>query len=155
MEVQQTAFSDQKYDAVSVVDIGLTVTPSSEKASGKSEKTSGKSGKTARDIWWSNVNFTAGNAKILTGCWGHVSAPNALVVVVLHLYGGCNVQVQSGKVCAILGPSGAGKSSLLNVLAGRSSSNKTVKVDGLVSLFLNLKCVQLMLLMHPSLITER
>lgn len=52
-----------------------------------------------QDITWSNINFKAGDKKILKNCFGNVPA---------------------GKVCAIMGPSGAGKSSLLNVLAGRS-----------------------------------
>lgn len=58
-----------------------------------------KTPKKSQDISWSQVNFTANGAKILTDCWGHVPG---------------------GKTCAIMGPSGAGKSSLLNVLAGRS-----------------------------------
>jgi ABC-type thiamine transport system ATPase subunit len=41
-------------------------------------------------------------------------------------------QVETGKVCAIMGPSGAGKSSLLNVLAGRSSTSSGVGIEGLV-----------------------
>jgi len=40
--------------------------------------------------------------------------------------------VKVGQVCAILGPSGAGKSSLLNVLAGRSSSARGIEVSGSV-----------------------
>lgn len=69
--------------------------------------------KKARDISWANVNFTVGGkTKVLTNCWGEVKA---------------------GQVCAIMGPSGAGKSSLLNVLAGRSSSGGDVKIEGTVS----------------------
>lgn len=37
--------------------------------------------------------------------------------------------ITHSQVCAILGPSGAGKSSLLNVLAGRSSSRVTAGID--------------------------
>ena len=55
--------------------------------------------KPPQDIAWADVNFTVGDKKILTGCFGSVPA---------------------GSVCAVMGPSGAGKSSLLNVLAGRS-----------------------------------
>ncbi len=66
----------------------------------------------ASDFSWTNVNFSVGNKKILTECWG---------------------KVPSGKVCAIMGPSGAGKSSLLNVLAGRSASNASTAIEGLVS----------------------
>jgi len=63
----------------------------------------------AKDVTWSNINFVAGKSKVLTDCWG---------------------EVKVGQVCAILGPSGAGKSSLLNVLAGRSSSASGVEVSG-------------------------
>ncbi len=42
-------------------------------------------------------------------------------------------KVESGTVCAIMGPSGAGKSSLLNVLAGRSSSGGATSIEGMVS----------------------
>ena len=64
------------------------------------------------DIAWSNINFKIGNKTILDSCYGRVDA---------------------GQVCAIMGPSGAGKSSLLNVLSGRSSSNKNSKVNGAVT----------------------
>ena len=69
------------------------------------------------DIEWANVNFqvktqtTDGlpvTKKILTECWG---------------------KVKGGETCAILGPSGAGKSSLLNVLAGRSTSVDNMDVS--------------------------
>jgi ABC-type multidrug transport system ATPase subunit len=42
------------------------------------------------------------------------------------------LQVAAGTVCAIMGPSGAGKSSLLNVLAGRSSTSGTTNIEGMV-----------------------
>eukprot|EP01038_Epipyxis_sp_PR26KG_P005004 gene5004-6989_t len=64
------------------------------------------------DVKWSNVNYKVGDKSILTNCWG---------------------KVPSGKLCAIMGPSGAGKSSLLNVLAGRSSSTSTTFIDGLIT----------------------
>lgn len=41
-----------------------------------------------------------------------------------HVWG----QVPPRQITAILGPSGSGKSSLLNVLSGRTSSNKSLKV---------------------------
>ena len=67
----------------------------------------------ARDISWSSVNFVVGGkTNVLTDCWGRVKA---------------------GQVCAIMGPSGAGKSSLLNVLAGRSTSAPGIVVEGKVS----------------------
>jgi ABC-type transport system involved in cytochrome bd biosynthesis fused ATPase/permease subunit len=43
------------------------------------------------------------------------------------------LQASVGQVTAILGPSGAGKSSLLNVLAGRSTSGGKANISGLVS----------------------
>jgi ABC-type multidrug transport system ATPase subunit len=61
------------------------------------------------DFAWNNLNFSAKGTKILTDCWGSVPA---------------------GQVCAIMGPSGAGKSSLLNVLAGRSSSAAGISISG-------------------------
>lgn len=64
--------SMQKYDSVSSTDGDFTTVTGSEKTSGKSGK-SGKSAKVGRDIWWADVNFTAGKAQILTNCWGHVS----------------------------------------------------------------------------------
>jgi ABC-type multidrug transport system ATPase subunit len=71
--------------------------------------------KKARNISWANVNFVVGEkTKVLSNCWGEVKA---------------------GQVCAIMGPSGAGKSSLLNVLAGRSSSAPGITVEGTVSEF--------------------
>eukprot|EP01040_Poterioochromonas_malhamensis_P012169 gene12169-13307_t len=57
--------------------------------------------KTPKDLSWTNVNFRVKNKAILKDCWG---------------------EAKTGELCAIMGPSGAGKSSLLNVLAGRSSS---------------------------------
>eukprot|EP01040_Poterioochromonas_malhamensis_P010457 gene10457-11376_t len=57
--------------------------------------------KTPKDLTWTNVNFRVKNKVILNECWG---------------------ETKTGELCAIMGPSGAGKSSLLNVLAGRSSS---------------------------------
>ena len=39
-----------------------------------------------------------------------------------HILTECWGKVKGGETCAILGPSGAGKSSLLNILAGRSTS---------------------------------
>ena len=39
-------------------------------------------------------------------------------------------EVPAGKLCCILGPSGAGKTSLLNILAGRMSSDATKTVTG-------------------------
>jgi len=55
-----------------------------------------------------NVNFDVGDKSILKNVSG---------------------SVEGGSVCAIFGPSGAGKSSLLNVLAGRSSSRGKNKVS--------------------------
>jgi hypothetical protein len=34
--------------------------------------------KEARDLTWSNVNFVAGTAKVLTECWGEVSIVSSL-----------------------------------------------------------------------------
>jgi ABC-type multidrug transport system ATPase subunit len=66
----------------------------------------------SHDISWADVNFKVGDKSILTDCYGSVPA---------------------GSVCAIMGPSGAGKSSLLNVLAGRSSTRLGISVTGDVS----------------------
>jgi ABC-type lipoprotein export system ATPase subunit len=41
-------------------------------------------------------------------------------------------QANPGEICAVMGPSGSGKSSLLNVLAGRSTSIGDVHVEGMV-----------------------
>lgn len=68
-----------------------------------------------KDFKWNAVNFTVdqktGKKCILKDCWGHVP---------------------SGRLCAIMGPSGSGKSSLLNVLAGRSSSALGIDISGKV-----------------------
>lgn len=63
--------------------------------------------KVARDLVWSGVSFRVGEKQILQDCWGHVPA---------------------GKVCAIIGTSGSGKTTMLNILAGRSSSNSNIEV---------------------------
>ena len=66
-----------------------------------------------KDFTWNTVNFTVnqagGTKSILKDCWGNVP---------------------SGNLCAVMGPSGSGKSSLLNVLAGRSSSAPGITVAG-------------------------
>jgi ABC-type transport system involved in cytochrome bd biosynthesis fused ATPase/permease subunit len=67
----------------------------------------------AKDMTWTNVNYNVGSKKILSECWG---------------------KVEAGTVCAIMGPSGAGKSSLLNVLAGRSSTSGETNIEGMVSI---------------------
>lgn len=123
--MREVATVDHQYDSVSTTTVELMT---------MSEKGSAKSSKAGQDLWWSNVNFTAGTAKILTNCWGHVRI-RLFILIFIQCEDHCSVyfQVPSGKVCAILGPSGAGKSSLLNVLAGRSASTKTVKVEGTVS----------------------
>ncbi|KAG7349282.1 ABC transporter [Nitzschia inconspicua] len=69
-----------------------------------------------RDLMWRNVNMTLrtrnkkidAEKKILDSVWG---------------------DVPSKQVTAIMGPSGSGKTSLLNILAGRASSNGNVKID--------------------------
>jgi ABC-type transport system involved in cytochrome bd biosynthesis fused ATPase/permease subunit len=72
----------------------------------------------ARNISWSDVNFVVKEkTKVLSGCWGEVKA---------------------GQVMAVMGPSGSGKSSLLNVLAGRSSSTTGIVVEGNVRILLYL-----------------
>lgn len=68
--------------------------------------------KEARDLQWSNVNFTVdGKTTVLKDCWGEVKA---------------------GQVCAVLGPSRAGKTSLLNVLAGRVFSSSKINISASV-----------------------
>mmetsp|Transcript_6264 Transcript_6264/g.17530 ORF Transcript_6264/g.17530 Transcript_6264/m.17530 type:complete len:260 (+) Transcript_6264:92-871(+) len=68
-----------------------------------------------KELEWENVNFTVAKGTdekvILSGVWGKIPA---------------------GTICALMGPSGAGKTSLLNLLAGRLSSNGTRKVSGTV-----------------------
>ena len=76
----------------------------------------------AYDIVWKDVDFTiksgSGATKhILKDCWGSVPA---------------------GKICAVMGPSGSGKSSLLNVLAGRSSSVDNIRITGKIKVGGNL-----------------
>jgi ABC-type multidrug transport system ATPase subunit len=61
-----------------------------------------------QDMKWSNICFRVGEKKILQDCWGDV--PN-------------------GRLMAIMGPSGSGKSSLLNVLAGRSTSIASADIE--------------------------
>lgn len=74
------------------------------------ENLSPNRGKKGKNISWSGVNFIVKDkVKVLSDCWG---------------------EVQTGQVCAIMGPSGAGKSSLLNVLAGRSSSSGEIHIEG-------------------------
>jgi ABC-type multidrug transport system ATPase subunit len=67
-----------------------------------------------RDLMWRNVNMTLASKKkdepekkILDNVWG---------------------DVPSKHVTAILGPSGSGKTSLLNILAGRASSNGNITI---------------------------
>jgi hypothetical protein len=62
-----------------------------------------------KDISWSSVNFTVKGKTILSNAWG---------------------DVKQGEVCAVMGPSGSGKSSVLNVLAGRSSSGGDTLISG-------------------------
>eukprot|EP00981_Chlorochromonas_danica_P009823 scaffold2831_cov249-Ochromonas_danica.AAC.24 len=75
----------------------------------KHEVTDPSSPAKAPELAWKNLNFFLGEKKILSDSWGKVNA---------------------GQICAILGPSGAGKSSLLNVLAGRSSSVDNIVIEG-------------------------
>lgn len=65
-----------------------------------------------RDVCWNDINFSINNKDILNNVYG---------------------SVKMGQVAAIMGPSGAGKSSLLNVLAGRSSSGGDTKISGEVT----------------------
>ncbi len=67
--------------------------------------------KNSKDISWRDLNFKVGDKSVLSNCWGNVAA---------------------NEVCAIMGPSGSGKSSLLNVLAGRSSSTGNIRIEGQV-----------------------
>lgn len=47
---------------------------------------------------------------------------------------GVSATLHGGEVVAILGPSGAGKTSLMNILAGRVTSNKARKIEGKIML---------------------
>jgi len=68
--------------------------------------------RTPANISWSSLDFRAGETMILNKVWG---------------------TVKSGEVCCIMGASGAGKSSLLNVIAGRSTTSGNVKVSGKIT----------------------
>ncbi len=88
-----------------------------------------------KDITWTNVNYKVGGVQILSTCWGKVkitSTQNQKIFLCLYSL----IQVEAGTVCAILGPSGAGKSSLLNVLAGRSSTSGETSIDGMVRIMI-------------------
>lgn len=76
-----------------------------------------------KDFRFSSVNFSVDNGKkqILKDCWGTIPA---------------------GNVCAIMGPSGSGKSSLLNVLAGRSSSVPSAGINVSNKVFVGGEMVQ-------------
>lgn len=63
----------------------------------------------SNDLSFSQINFRAGDKQILSNCWG---------------------DVKSETICGVMGPSGSGKSSLLNVLAGRSATVDSIRVDG-------------------------
>ena len=74
-----------------------------------------RSGKHAAvELGWSAVDFSVngGSKRILHGCEG---------------------VIRPGDLCAIMGPSGAGKSSLMNILAGRVSSNSKITVKGRIT----------------------
>lgn len=70
-----------------------------------------------RDLIWKNVSMTIKNGKIQK-------------TILDNVYG----EVPRGQVTAIMGPSGSGKTSLLNILAGRASSNSKMTIDAEVRL---------------------
>lgn len=86
----------------------VTTTTEGELELGTQKPSAAKRGPT---LEWRNINFSVGKEpakKILQGVSGKCEAESLV---------------------SIFGPSGAGKSSLLNVLAGRSSTRGAVKVE--------------------------
>jgi ABC-type multidrug transport system ATPase subunit len=74
-----------------------------------------RSGKHAAvELGWSEVDFKVD---------GHRKQ-------ILH---GCEGVIRPGDLCAIMGPSGAGKTSLMNILAGRVSTNANISVKGSIT----------------------
>jgi len=69
-------------------------------------------------ISWRRVNFSVTQKP--SGFWS--KQPTDFQASTKYILRDVAGEVPAEQVCAILGPSGAGKSSLLNVLAGRSSS---------------------------------
>lgn len=76
------------------------------------DKSSGK--QKSVELGWSGIDFrvNGGTKQILHGCEG---------------------SIRPGDLCCIMGPSGAGKTSLLNILAGRVSTNSKVVVKGSIT----------------------
>ena len=78
----------------------------------------GGSKKTPCNISWSNIDFAVSN-----------KAGKPPITVLDKVWG----SAKAGEVVCVMGSSGAGKSSLLNVLAGRSTTGGNVKITGSVT----------------------
>ncbi len=91
--------------------MGILEIDNGDNKSASSPNPKSTTGNVKKNVSWKNVNFSINGHHILKDVYG---------------------EVHSGEICAIMGPSGSGKTSLLNVLAGRSSSGGSTAVSGTI-----------------------